>query len=163
MPREWLLHPELFAPVPGGLYSAGIHPWWTEEAEVLPQLFDGLKALLPHPVIVALGECGLDRLKGAEMQVQEEIFCRQVELAELHQLPITIHCVRAFDRLLYLHKKLRPSTRWTIHGFRGNPTLARQLLIAGLDLSFGKRYNADSFALTPPDRRHLESDDDFVE
>ena len=42
----------------------------------------------------------------------------------------------------------------------GGPALARQLLDAGIDLSFGRRYNPASLALTPPDRRHFETDEE---
>lgn len=157
VPRRWLLCPADFQPVTGGLYSAGIHPWWTAAPEV-EVLFAGLETLLTHPQVVAVGECGLDLLRGAAPAVQEALFVRQAELAERHRLPVTVHCVRAFDRLLRLHKELRPAMRWTVHGFRGRPALARQLLAAGLDLSFGPRHNAESLALTPPERRHYETD-----
>ena len=36
--------------------------------------------------------------------------------------------------------------------------LPRQLLDAGIDLSFGAQYNPESYNLTPPERRHRESD-----
>lgn len=157
VPRRWLLCPDDFHPAAGGLYSAGIHPWWTDEADT-ELLFAGLLRLMEHPQVVAVGECGLDLLRGAAPEVQEAVFVRQAVLAERHGLPVTVHCVRAFDRLLRLHKQLRPSVRWTVHGFRGRPALARQLLDAGLDLSFGPRHNAESLALTPPHRRHNETD-----
>lgn len=158
VPKAWLVRPEAFAPVPGGLYSAGIHPWWTAEDEWDEALFAGLEILLSHPQVVALGECGLDRLRGGSMERQCAVFGRQVWLAGRFGLPVTVHCVRAFDVLLHMHKSLRPATRWTVHGFRGRPALARQLLAAGIDLSFGSRYDAGSFALVPPGRRHVETD-----
>lgn len=159
LPLEWTVRPEAFRPVAGGLYSAGIHPWWTADEALATAVYAGLERLLPHPQIVALGECGIDRLRGAEMARQAEWLRRQVVLAERYGLPVTLHCVRAFDVLLALHKRWRPTTRWTVHGFRGKPALARQLLDAGFDLSFGRRCNAESLALTPPDRRHRETDD----
>lgn len=156
LPRGVLLCAADFIPRSGALYSAGIHPWWT--CGDTEPLFEGLERLLERGVAVAVGECGLDCLRGAGIDVQREIFRRQVVLAERYALPVTVHCVRAFDVLLAMHKRLRPSTRWTVHGFRGRPALARQLLAAGLDLSFGPRFHSGSFALTPPSRRHLETD-----
>lgn len=156
LPRGVLLCAADFVPRPGVLYSAGIHPWWT--CGDTGPLFKGLEQLLERGVAVAVGECGLDRLRGAGLDVQQEIFGRQIALAERYALPVTVHCVRAFDVLLAMHKRLRPSTRWTVHGFRGRPALARQLLAAGLDLSFGPHRHPGSFALTPPSRRHLETD-----
>lgn len=161
LPQEWMEQPSLFRPRPGALYSAGIHPWWTIDEQLTATLFNQLPALLAHPQVVALGECGMDLLRGAAPEVQEEWLVRQLLLAEHLHLPVTLHVVRAFDRMLRLHKQLQPTVKWTIHGFRGRPTLARQLLDAGFDLSFGQRRNEESYALTPPDRRHEETDEDY--
>lgn len=159
LPQAWTERPELFTPRPGALYSAGIHPWWTTDPEAVGRMKLALPRLLEHPQVVALGECGLDRLRGAPLAEQEDIFRWQLALSETLRLPVTLHVVRAYDLVLHLHKVLRPSQRWTVHGFRGGPALARQLLAAGLDLSFGLRYNAEALALTPPERRHRETDD----
>ncbi len=161
IPREWLLSPGEYPLAEGRLYSVGIHPWWTADEEQLSALFEGLERWLSLPSTVALGECGLDRLRGADLSVQEEVFVKQVILAEERGLPLIIHCVKAFDALLRLRKQLRPNTLWTVHGFRGGPELAQQLLDAGFDLSFGAHYNPASYALTPPARRHRETDEDF--
>lgn len=161
IPREWFLDTTRFRPRPGALYSAGLHPWWTADEAGIPTLLAALEDILSHPQVVAVGECGIDRLRGAAPDVQEEVFKRQLSLAEASQKPVTIHCVRAFDVILRLHSRLRPTVRWTIHGFRGRPALARQLLAAGLDLSFGPRRNEESYLLTPPERRHEETDDFF--
>ncbi|MCF0236801.1 MAG: TatD family hydrolase, partial [Bacteroidaceae bacterium] len=87
------------------------------------------------------------------------VFEAQVALSERFSRPITLHIVRAFDLILGLHKRLRPTQRWTVHGFRGKPQLAQQLLDAGFDLSFGHHRNPDAWAITPPDRRHEETDE----
>lgn len=160
LPREQLLRPATFRPAPNALYSAGVHPWWTDSDAAA--LLAGLEELLPHPSIVAVGECGFDRLRGGSLPLQQDVFERQIALAEKHSLPVTIHCVRAFDLLLKCARQLRPATRWTIHGFRGRPALARQLLDAGFDLSFGLRFNPESLRLTPPSRRKFETDDSGI-
>lgn len=160
VPQAWILQPERFDPRPGALYSAGIHPWWTADTDEVACMLRQLPTLLQHPQVVALGECGLDALRGAPLEDQEATFCRQIALAEQAGLPVTLHVVRTFDRLLRLHKTLRPTTTWTVHGFRGKPALARQLLQAGLDLSFGARRNEETYRLTPPQRRHDETDED---
>lgn len=157
LPREFLLKPDSFIPQPSGLYSAGIHPWWTD-SDVRREM-EGLQELIRHPQVVALGECGLDAFKGGDMETQVECFRWQVALSETAGKPMTIHCVRAFHELLYIHRSLHPRQTWTIHGFRGKPALARQLLNAGFNLSFGHRYNPESYALTPEERRHHETDD----
>ena len=159
LPEEWTLRPDLFRPQPGALYSAGIHPWWTVDAERTRRMVDALPRLLEHPQVVRVGECGLDKLCGAPLQTQIEVFEAQATMAEAFGLPMTLHIVRAFDVLLRLKKQLRPTVRWTVHGFRGGPALARQLLAAGLDLSFGLRFNAAAYDLTPAERRWRETDE----
>lgn len=157
LPREFLLHPAQFHPLPGALHSAGIHPWWIGDAAGLPQLQAGLHEVCRHPQVLRIGECGFDRLHGRP-ELQAAVFEEHVRLSEALQKPLTIHCVRAFDLLLAARKRLRPTQRWAVHGFRGRPALARQLLDAGFDLSFGLRFHPGSFRLTPPDRRFRETD-----
>lgn len=151
----------------GALYAAGVHPWWTAQPDFdLDAHLAGLETLLALPEVIHVGECGLDRAvlptDEAEatrlMALQEETFVAMVRLSEEHRLPLTIHCVRAYDAILRLKKSLAPTQSWTIHGFRGRPALAAQLLAAGLDLSFGPRRNEEAYALTPAERRHDETD-----
>ncbi len=162
LPDEWLLRPEEAQLRPEAHYTAGIHPWATNKPEVVEAMMAMLPQWLHHPQVVALGECGLDTLRGAPIPTQVEIFVQQIRLAEELQLPVTLHIVHAFNQLLQLKKELRPTTQWTVHGFRGKPALAQQLLRTGLDLSFGSRYNLESWSLTPPERRHRETDNDFI-
>lgn len=160
LPIDVVAAPSRFSPVDGALYSAGIHPWWTDAGEEKISGFIGnLDALLRHPQVVRVGECGLDKLRGASLDRQIEIFRQQIVLSEALQKPVTIHCVKAYDVLLRLHKEWRVTQNWTVHGFRGRPALALQLLDAGIDLSFGSKYDPQSWQLTPPGRRHLESDE----
>ena len=71
LPEDALLCPASFTFQAGRLYSAGIHPWWTARADV-HALFEGLQQLLRHPAVVAVGECGIDHLRGADEAVQEQ-------------------------------------------------------------------------------------------
>ena len=49
-----------------------------------------------------------------------------------------------------LTDEFRPTQPWIIHGFRGNATVARQLLrFQQVWLSFGEHFNADALAATP--------------
>ena len=79
-----------WTPVPGGLYAAGIHPWWTQDADFsLAAYLRGLERLLEYPEVVQLGECGLDRLRGAAMAEQLSVFRAQAELSERLAVPMT--------------------------------------------------------------------------
>ncbi len=161
LPDAWLLHSETAQLRPEARYTAGIHPWVTDQPDVVKVMMQNLPQWLRHPQVVALGECGLDTLRGAPLAAQQEIFVQQIGWAEELQLPVTLHIVHAFSELLQLKKQLRPTTQWTVHGFRGKPALAQQLLQAGIDLSFGTHYNLESWSITPEGRRHRETDEDF--
>lgn len=147
------------APVAGYAYSAGIHPY--DATEATDTAWQWLEDVCRRPEVVAIGEAGLDRLRVGFPEPQTEIFIRQALLADEVDKPLIIHCVRAWGELIGLKRRLKPSLPWIIHGFRGKPALARQLLDAGFHLSFGKKYNPDSLALTPPSRRYGETDEDY--
>lgn len=159
LPAECLLQPDRFRPAEGGLYSAGIHPWWTADAALTGRLLTLLPQWVQRSEVVAIGECGLDRLQGADIPSQEALFRRQVALAEDYRLPVVVHCVRSFDILLRLRKEWRPTTPWLIHGFRGGAPLAFQLLQTGCLLGFGTRFRPESVRVCPPERCFAETDE----
>ena len=100
--REALISvsPDKFLPKDGLFYSVGIHPW-DSAAKNISGLFSLLEKALSHPQVLAIGETGLDRLQGAEMSIQEEIFARHCQLSESFKKPMVLHAVRTFDRILY--------------------------------------------------------------
>ncbi len=142
-----------------GYYSVGIHPWRTAEIDSLDDMMSSLAAKALKENVVAIGEAGLDRLRGADMDRQKEIFTAQARLAEQIGKPLVIHCVKAFDVLMALKKKLKPQQTWVVHGFRGKPETARQLLDAGISLSFGEKFNPDALRIVDDDRLYTETDE----
>jgi len=116
------------------LFSAGIHPWYLDEDNAKPLLTE-LESLAKHPNLIAVGECGFDKNKGASHLLQSEAFNLQIELAEDYDKPVIIHSVRSWGALMDAHKRLKPQTPWMVHGFRGKPDLARQLSARGIYLS----------------------------
>ena len=144
--------------LPDGNYSVGIHPWDTETPVTLSQL-KNLVATARLPQVVAIGECGFDRLRGADTSRQAALFDFHARLARRLGKPLIIHAVRADDLLLAAARRLRPEPgTWIIHGFRGKPAAARQLLDAGFSLSLGKHFNPLSRQIIPDDRLYFESD-----
>lgn len=143
----------------------GVHPW-----DSLPQPLqkrgESRHLIVPPSLggggggFLALGECGLDALRGPSMDIQEQVFLQQIRLGEEQKKPLVIHCVKAFDRLLRLRRELRPTMPWMLHGFRGKPQQLRSLLDAGFFVSFGFRHNEESLRLCPLERLMLETDDD---
>ena len=138
--------------------SIGIHPWhingrWESE---LASVAEWAKA----ENVVDIGECGLDMLKSqASLELQEEVFRAHMRLSEALQKPLIIHCVKAHDRLIALYREARPSQTWIVHGFRGKPQQANQLIKAGFHISLGERFNPDSAKAIPIDRLFIETDE----
>lgn len=141
-----------------GRFSVGIHPWLTQGKTADTFNWHELRQQLGHPAVVAVGECGLDTLRGAPLNEQIEIFRRQIELSESLQLPMILHIVKAIDPMLALRKQLKPLQPWIIHGFRGNPCQAAQLVKAGLYLSLGRQFNPLTETAIPADRLFRETD-----
>jgi TatD DNase family protein len=142
----------------GRCISIGIHPWhigtnWEE-------VFDAITAIANADHVVAIGECGLDNAKTtASPDLQEKVFRAHIALSEKLHKPLIIHCVKAHDRLLALRKESAPAQPWVIHGFRGKPQQAEQLVKAGLYISFGALFNSDSVKAVPKERIFVESDE----
>lgn len=147
-----------------GYYSLGIHPWELTEENAEEQLtYLNKLALLSRQGgekrLLALGETGLDKLASASMELQVKVFEQHVLISEQNDLPLIIHCVKAFDELLAVRKKFSPVQSWILHGFRGKLQQAVQLLQQGFYLSFGKYYHNDAMVAVPADRLFLETDD----
>lgn len=140
-----------------GFFSAGIHPW-NVNSDSLEQDLQRLGIMLENPRAVAVGECGMDSLKGPELGIQEHAFVAQALLAEEKGLPMILHVVKQIDSIIRIRKDIRPSHPWLIHGFRGGPQQMRQLLDTGFWLSFGIQANSASLAAVPDDRLVLETD-----
>lgn len=156
------VEPDVFAPRTGRFYSVGIHPWSTADKERVERALALLPQALAHPQTMALGEVGLDRLRGGDMDYQRQVLERQLSIAETRQFPVIIHAVRATQEIIDVHRRWRERLPglWVFHGMRQGPRVARMLLDEGFHLSFGARFNADALRLTPPDRRHAETDDE---
>lgn len=144
--------------------SVGVHPWygsdkdWQKQVEVVGEI-----SRLPW--VLAIGECGLDRLIEMHLDTQMKIFEAQVALAEQVQKPVIIHCVRAFNELLGWKKKTKLTIPLIVHGFNSNPQIAAQLVQHGFYISLGgallKSGSNAQKALTniPLHRLFLENDD----
>lgn len=142
--------------------SIGIHPWFLDQID-LAQAAAALDNLANQPAVIAIGECGLDKAIATPLQLQIEVFSRQIVLSERLAKPLIVHCVRAFGELLQLKKQLSPDQPWIIHGFTGKPALAKQLLQHDCYLSFGKalllqQQTRNSLTVTPIERLFLETD-----
>lgn len=145
------------------LYSVGIHPWDIPASQHSEQLIPRLHELASLPCVAAIGEAGIDTLKGGALAIQMNIFASQIKLSEELAKPLIIHNVKAHDIIASMHRDLKPTQPWIIHGFRGKTSIARILLDAGCSLSFGEYFNPESLKFTPTDRIFAETDESSLQ
>ena len=144
--------------------SAGIHPWYIKMEDWQKDL-QTLKKWIDNEQIIAIGECGLDRLAQVSIAQQLLVFDAQIKLAEQVQKPVIIHCVRAFNELIQWKIQNKPLIPLIIHGFNNKQEIAQQLLAHGFYFSLGTALvNPNSNAskvikLIPIERLFLENDD----
>jgi TatD DNase family protein len=146
-------------------YAVGVHPCHVDlnNAEATDRLFANVCKLSFHPAVVAIGETGLDKITAKttdDFRYQQELFISHVRLSEKVKKPLIIHCVKAWNELIQLRQSFKPAIPWIIHGFRGNETLAKQLLNADFHLSFSLLYNREALQTTWKKRRLLLETDD---
>ena len=151
--------PRRFDPQPGLWYSVGFHPWDNVE-NLTDSDFDLLRQCAGHPQVLAVGETGIDRLRGGSIALQQDVFIRHLRLAHELGKPVVVHNVKATqDILAARHWADLDDVTLVIHGMRGNTNVARSLLDAGCYLSYGPRFNAEALKITPMDRLLIETDD----
>ncbi|SHJ19821.1 TatD family hydrolase [Flavobacterium terrae] len=143
-------------------YSIGIHPWYIN----LDNLEDELNIIedkLQLKNCLALGESGLDKRIEIPMDIQLQVFEKQLVFAKKHKKPVILHCVSAYQEVIEVKKRMQIETPMIIHGFSKNWQVAKSLLDNGFYLSFGKYLLRNSelsevFEQVPNDRFFLETD-----
>lgn len=122
--------------------TLGVHPMLLGASEKVGELRNNSKTVIedwadkilnsPTPII-AIGECGWDTRSALSLSEQNILIDFHLELAALLHLPIVFHVVGGWHHLLKRHSKA--TTPWIVHGFRGKPQLAQQLIDADIYLS----------------------------
>lgn len=149
---------------PEVLPSFGYHPWYVKEctAEWQQRLLHFL-----DQVPAAVGEIGLDRwIRDHDIRLQEQVFIWQLRLAAERNLPVSIHCLQAWGRLLEILKaEPRPRCGWVLHSFGGPRELIEPLAQLGAYFSLSgyfaqdrKLRQRDAFRQVPPERLLIETD-----
>lgn len=134
--------------------AVGIHPWRAANERLEGILFDSA---------VAIGEIGLDFVCKVDRNVQEEVFRTQLKEAERRELPIILHCVRAFEPMM---KILSEYTLPVVifHGFIGSVQQAQRAIDKGYFLSFSSSSlrspkTVEVLRNIPINRLFIETDD----
>lgn len=143
------------------MYSAGLHPWFISQ-DNFENDFSKLKDVAYLTNVVAIGECGLDKVCDTPFELQLKAFERQVILANETGKPLILHCVRAFGEVINMLKESNNKIPVIFHGFNKNAILAKKLTDKGFYLSFGeallKAAMKDVFNSVPLERVFLETD-----
>ncbi|MEI6076419.1 MAG: TatD family hydrolase [Verrucomicrobiota bacterium] len=144
--------------------SFGYHPWYL--ARRTPEWLEHLEHYLTE-IPSAVGEIGLDRWKpDLPYAGQEAAFVAQLRLAADRNLPVSIHCLQAWGRLLeLLRSHPRPERGFLLHSFGGPAELIPELARLGAYFSFPgyflqarKERQREIFKAVPPDRLLIETD-----
>lgn len=118
-------------------FSVGIHPWYID-VEKTADYLRIIEEKLQLENCLALGECGLDKRIEIPLEIQVEIFEKQLLLAKKHKKPVILHCVSAYQEVIEIKNRLKIEVPMVIHGFSKNGQVAKSLLDNGFYLSFGK-------------------------
>ena len=132
--RNGIYNLGLFEMPPDYYFSAGIHP--NLSCTVTNDNYEWLSEVSKHKFCVAIGECGLDGLIQTDDRIQEDVFQRQIYLANERQKPLIVHCVLRFSRLIHFQKIAKVPL--IVHGFNKRKTIGEELQKHEFHLSFGK-------------------------
>lgn len=116
------------------IYAAiGFHP--TDVFDVSDEDYEETMSLVNHAKVVAIGEIGLDYhwVKEKEKQeIQKEWFIKQIEFANEHHKPISIHNREAFKDCLDILKEHKPLYGGVMHCYSGSVELLQDVFDLGL-------------------------------
>jgi len=142
----------------------GYHPWYLHECT--PDWLKNLEDFL-NQMPSAVGEIGLDRWKpDLPYERQEEVFLAQLRLATERNLPVSIHCLQAWGRMLeLLRDNPCPARGFVLHSFGGPAGMIPAFAKLGAYFSFPgyflherKLRQRETFKQVPPDRLLIETD-----
>lgn len=142
-------------------YSLGFHPNESENLNFNADIFEKQTTQLN---CIAIGECGLDKNISIPLKQQITLFKKQIDISEKIQLPIIIHCVKAWNEILEIKKELKPNQPWIYHGFRKS-NLIESVLKSGCYISIGTAIIYDqklqqTIQNIPLKKLFLETDND---
>lgn len=150
--------------------SIGIHPWDCNEKLNVTE--DYLYGKLTNRNCLAIGECGLDRVKNKiNFQIQLKVFKIQLELAEKLNKPIIVHCVKAYSDILGILKNHKITKPLIFHNYNGNEEITGKLLefnsffsFPGINIKNSKKF-LSVIRIAGLERIFFETDssDDFIE
>ncbi|MBU0630633.1 MAG: TatD family hydrolase [Candidatus Margulisbacteria bacterium] len=157
------------AKYPGYIFTAvGIHPHeastWTKQTEA------DLRLYMKENKVVGLGEMGLDcHYKLSPLEKQQEVFRRQLQMAQELDLPAIIHSREAAEDTINIIREENRNLKGVLHCFAGDPELEQAALEAGLYISYTANITypkaiiiRESASRVPLERILIETDCPFL-
>ncbi len=163
-PQDWENVANLASRFEYVIPSFGLHPWFVDQS--YSEAISRLEILLDDRLF-PIGEIGLDRwIQGYDIDLQKEAFVLQLRLAKQQNVPVTIHCLRAFGLLLEILQKEGPfETGFLIHSYGGPIEMIPRFLEVGAYFSFSgyfalpeKEKKRKAYGAVPLDRVLIETD-----
>ena len=154
---------ELAESYPGEVFPAyGIHPWFVRPDSAL----DVLTPYIRNKNTIAIGEIGLDYSPECPPpEVQLPFFIRQLDMAAEANLPVLIHCRKAYDMLYRILNRYRGRISGILHSYSGGKEFMPRFMDLGFYMAFSgavTRKNARKYhrtaAAMPMERLLLETD-----
>ena len=143
-PESWVEQARFVRSVDGAYYSVGLHPCAikTSDLEEWSRLEDEFtSALSGVSKVVALGETGLDKNVAIALDIQKEIFRRQLMIAKRNKLPVILHVVGTHGHALDELRSMGDfPSRGVVHSFYGSLEVAKSYLELGFLLGINARW-----------------------
>lgn len=164
--EDWQAVAGLAANFPGFVKPAyGIHPWFADTVTEGWEL--RLREILTSDPEATVGEIGVDGwVDSPKIEVQREIFMKQVNIAAELERVMTVHCLKAWEPLFSVMDETEKwPEKFLMHSFGGSIEVAERLLRKGAWFSFSgyflqprKSKVLEVFRKLPKDRILLETD-----
>ena len=145
--------------------SAGVHPHqastWT------PEIAEFIERSLADPVVVAVGETGLDyHYDLSPRDAQREVFAEHLELAARHELPAVVHSRTADDDMIAMIRDCDATL--VLHSFCGGADLLAIALerddyvsFSGM-VTFNSWSDVEAVRIVPANRILVETDSPYL-
>jgi TatD DNase family protein len=118
-------------------FGIGIHPWYINDYQKLNDSM--VAAWAKHPQCFTLGEIGLDKLR-PNFPLQKTILRQFLTWNEDWNLPVSLHCVKAWDDLRSILQDF-PHFHYVLHGYQGDWSLANSFKSLNMYYGLGLNWN----------------------
>jgi TatD DNase family protein len=143
-PEQWQIATNIAQQYKNIYVGCGLHPWWINKnitendvAQSLETFRQALQQAISQQKCIAIGECGLDAVIDAPIDLQQQVLDVHLQLAQQTGLPLIIHCRKAHNELIQQLKGYNLASGGVVHGFSGSYELAASYWNEGFRLGIG--------------------------